>query len=194
MVGFDFGTAERVRRSDPGRTLARRADDHLPYIGDEASAGGPLLLDTCVYIDQLKGTAPDAVDRLMDIRIVNHSMVAVGELMFGLGQLREDDQRSPAVKAGIERLVRAMPEHRQLVPDADVIGRAAVLAGMLGRTQGYANDDKMKALNDCTLFLQTEKFGLTLLTANIAEFDVLLQVRPQGRVLLYRPVPARRAK
>ncbi|MER0237569.1 DNA-binding protein [Fulvimarina sp. MAC8] len=191
-MGFDFSTAERVKKSDPGRTLARRRDDQLPYLGDDVVAGGPLLLDTCVYIDQMKGTTPETVDRLMDIRIVSHSMVAVGELMFGVGQLREDDQRTPAVKASIERLVRGMPAHRQLVPDADIMGRAAVLAGILGRTQGYADDDKMKALNDCTLFLQAEKFGLTLLTANVAEFDILLQLRPLGRVLLYRPVPAKR--
>nr|WP_255700041.1 DNA-binding protein [Jiella avicenniae] len=158
----------------------------MPYLGDEAVAGGPLLLDTCVYVDQMKGIAPDAVDRLMDIRIVNHSMVAIGELMFGLGQLREDDRRTPVVKAAVERLVRGMPEHRQLLPDADVMGRAAVLAGILARTQSYANDDKMKAWNDCILCLQAEKFGLTLLTANVAEFDILLQLRPQCRVLLYR--------
>lgn len=30
------------------------------------------------------------------------------------------------------------------------------------------------------------------LTANAAAFDALLQLRPTGRVLLYRPVPARR--
>lgn len=192
-MGFDFDAAERVRRSDPGGTLARRPDDQLPYLGAEAVAGSPLLLDTCVYIDQMKGTAPETVDTLMDIRIVNHSMAAIGELMFAVGQLREDDRRTPAVKAGIGRLVRGMPAHRQLLPDADVMGRAAVLAGILGRTQGYARDDKLRAWNDCILFLQAEKFGLTLLTANVAEFDVLLQIRPQGRVLLYRPVPARRA-
>lgn len=191
-MAFDFGAAERIKRLDPGRSLARRPDDQLPFIGNEAVAGGPLLLDTCVYLHQAKGLTPDAVDQIMDIRIVNHSMVAVGELMFGVGLLREDDRRTPAAKAAIEGLVRGMPEHRQHVPDADVMGRAAVLAGILSRTQGYANDDKMKALNDCVLFLQAEKLGLTLLTANSAEFDILLQIRPLARVLLYRPLEPRR--
>lgn len=192
-VAFDFDVVERVRRQDPGRALRRRPDDQLSYLGDEAIAGGGLLLDTCVYIDQMKGTAPDVVERLMDIRIVNHSMVAVQELLFAIGTLREDDPRTPTTKAAIERVVRAMPAHRQSTPDSDIMGRAAVYAGILARTQGYANDDKMKALHDCVLFLQAEKLGLTLLTANAAEFDILLQVRPTGRVLLYRPVPAKRS-
>ncbi|WP_294640879.1 DNA-binding protein, partial [uncultured Aureimonas sp.] len=183
-MAFDFAAAERIKRLDPGRSLARRPDDQLPFIGNEATAGGPLLLDTCVYLHQAKGVTPDAVDQLSDVRIVNHSMVAVGELMFGLGLLREDDRRTRAAKSAIERLVRSMPERRLHVPDADVLGRAAVLAGILGRTQGYADDNKMKALNDCVLFLQAEKLGLTLLTANAAEFDILLQIRPRARVLL----------
>ncbi|ORE97259.1 DNA-binding protein [Aurantimonas sp. 22II-16-19i] len=191
-MAFDFGAAERVRRHDPGRTLSRRPDEELPYLGDEAVAGGGILLDTCVYIDQMKGSAPEVVERLVDIRIVNHSMVAIQELMFAIGALRRDDPRSAAAEAAIERLVRAMPAHRQFVPDADVLGRAAVYAGILGRTQGYTRDDRMRALHDCTLFLQAEKLGLALLTANAAEFDILLQIRPTGKVLFYRPVAAKR--
>ncbi|GGD99385.1 hypothetical protein GCM10011390_17740 [Aureimonas endophytica] len=85
-----------------------------------------------------------------------------------------------------------MPAHRQFTPDSDVMGRAAVYAGILSRTQGYGDDARMKALHDCVLFLQAEKLGLTLLTANAAEFDILLQMRPTGRILLYRPLPAKR--
>lgn len=160
----------------------------MPFLGDEAPAGGSLLLDTCCYIDQLKGNAPDVVQRLLDVRIVNHSMVAVQELMLAVGALRQDDPRTPAVVLSIKQVVRGMPDHRLFAPDADVLGKAAVYAGILGRTQGYAKDDKLKALHDCVLFLQAEKLGMTLLTANAAEFDILLQIRPAGRVLLYRPV------
>ena len=37
-------------------------------------------------------------------------------------------------------LVLSMPAHRTFVPDADVLGRAALLSGMLSRLQSYAND------------------------------------------------------
>jgi hypothetical protein len=36
------------------------------------------------------------------------------------------------------------------------------------------------------LFLQAQKLGFTVLTANIADFDILLQLIPTGRALLYR--------
>ena len=190
-MAFSFDAAERIRRHDPGRKLGRRPDGALPFLGDAAFAGGGLLLDTCCYIDQIKGKAPAIVERLLDIRVVNHSMIAVQELMVAVGALDADDPRSAAAVAAIGRVVRGIPGHRLFAPDADVLGRAAVYAGILARIQGYANDARLKALHDAVLFLQAEKLGLTLLTANAAEFDVLLQIRPAGRVLLYRPVPAR---
>ncbi|MBV9510671.1 MAG: hypothetical protein JO303_10365, partial [Caulobacteraceae bacterium] len=82
--------------------------------------------------------------------------------------------------------IDAMPEHRIFTPDAEVLGRAAILAGILSRLQGYARDAKLKALQDCVLFLQAQKLGFVVLTANVAEFDLLLQVVPTGRVLFYR--------
>lgn len=73
------------------------------------------------------------------------------------------------------------------MPDIDVLSRAALLAGMLSRLQGYAADARLKAQQDCVLFLQAMKLGLTVLTANVREFDILTQLLPQGRVLFYRP-------
>ena len=57
---------------------------------------------------------------------------------------------------------------------------------MLSRIQGYAKDDKMSALHDCVLFLQASKLGLTVLTRDVRDFDHLLRLRPNGRVLFYR--------
>ena len=36
------------------------------------------------------------------------------------------------------------------------------------------------------LFLQARKLGLVVLTANVGDYDVLLQLNPAGRVLFYR--------
>jgi hypothetical protein len=79
-----------------------------------------------------------------------------------------------------------MPDHRVFVPDAEVLGRAALLAGILSRVQGYALDVRLKALKDCILFLQAQKLGCTVLTAKLADFDYLLQLLPTGRVQFYR--------
>jgi len=74
-----------------------------------------------------------------------------------------------------------MPPHRVFVPDAEVLGRAALLSGILCRLQGYEKDGKLRALQDCVLFLQAQKLGLLVLTANVSDYDILLQLIPAGR-------------
>jgi hypothetical protein len=78
-----------------------------------------------------------------------------------------------------------MPAHGVFAPDPDVLGKAALLSGHVCRLQGYGADDKLRALHDCVLFLQAQKLGFMVLTANVREFDILLQLLP-GRVLFYR--------
>ena len=186
MAQFDFDAARRWARFDPGRTLARRPDDELPFAGEELIGGQALLLDSCVYIDQMQNRSPDILDLLIEGRLVNHSTVAVQELMHTVGVLNPKDARTAGVIGAIRRLIRAMPAHRVFAPEPDILGRAALLSGMLCRLQGYATDGKLRALQDCVLFLQAQKLGFTVLTANIGDYDHLLQLIPAGRVLFYR--------
>jgi predicted nucleic acid-binding protein len=187
MAGFDVAAALRWARLAPGRTLARRADDALPFADESELAGQPLLLDTCVYIDQMQGRAPARVPALVRARQINHSTVAIQELMHTIGVLDPGDPRTAGVVHAVRSQIEAMPDHRVFVPDADVLGRAALLAGILSRVQGYARDARLRALQDCVLFLQAQKLGFTVLTANLADFDYLLQLVPTGRALFYRP-------
>lgn len=186
MASFDFDAAVRWARFHPRRTLARRADAELPFVREEHVAGQGLLLDTCVYIDQLQNRSPALLDRLIATRLVNHSTVAIQELMHTVGVLDPDDRRTPTVIAEIGGLIRSMQPYRMLTPDSDVLGRAALLSGIVCRLQGYAGDHKLRALHDCVLLLHAQKLGLTLLTANVADFDILLQLLRSGRVLFYR--------
>jgi len=186
VAGFDVEAALRWARFDPRKTLARRPDEALPFASEDELAGPALLLDTCAYIDQMQGRAPTLVERLVDARQVNHSTVAIQELMHTVGVLDPDDRRTPTVIEALSDQIEAMPDHRVFAPDAEVLGRAALLAGILSRLQGYARDGRLKALQDCVLFLQAQKLGFTVLTANVAEFDLLLQLVPTGRVLFYR--------
>lgn len=186
MSAFDISKALRWARFDPGRQLSRRPDSDLPFVGNFASAGPPLLLDTGVYINQTQGQLPAAVETLMDASQVNHSTVVIQELMHTVGVLNPSDSRTPSVIAAIQAQMKAMPDHRVFAPDPDVLGRAAILSGMLARLQGYSNDDLHKAHQYCVLYLQAQKLGFTVLTANLAEFDYLLQLLPAGRVLFYR--------
>ncbi|MDQ2080936.1 DNA-binding protein [Xanthobacteraceae bacterium Astr-EGSB] len=186
MAAFDFEAARRWARFDPRKTLARRRDDELPFVDANRIGGQGLLLDTCVYIDQMQDRSPPELDDLIAYRQVNHSTVAIQELMHTIGVLNPADQRTAAVIAEIGRQIRAMPPHRLFVPDAEVLGRAALLSGILCRLQGYVTDGKLRALQDCVLFLQAQKLGLAVLTTNVADFDILLQLIPAGRGLFYR--------
>ncbi|SMF21296.1 hypothetical protein SAMN02982989_5841 [Xaviernesmea oryzae] len=189
MADFDFKAALRWARFDPQHTLARRRDAELPFIGGEAEAGVELLLDTCVYIDGLQGRTPDVVIDLLGVRLSNHSSVAIQELMHTVGALDPKDPRSHGAIRQIGVTISAMRAHRTFVPDADVLGRAALLSGMLCRLQGYRRDARLRALQDCVLFLQAQKLGFTVLTANVSDFDYLLQLVPAGRALFYRVRP-----
>ncbi|PBB77748.1 DNA-binding protein [Mesorhizobium sp. WSM3879] len=188
MADFDFSVAVRWSRFDPQKTLSRRPDMELPIIGNLVGAGQELLLDTCVYIDGLQGRAPEAVADLLDVRQINHSTVAIQELMHTVGVL--DPKHSGTGKAikQIGTMIKDMPPHRVFAPDPDVLGRAALLSGMLCRLRGYKHDSRLRALQDCVLFLHAQKLGFTVLTGNISDFDYLLQLIPMGRVLMYRPI------
>lgn len=184
MAGFDFRSAARLAR--PTATLSRRSDSDLPFLTTADLAGPGVLLDTSVYIDQLQGRLELMVQRLIEHRHVHHSAVAIQELMHTVGVLDPGHAATLGVISSIEKLVRNMPAHRIRIPDIDTLGRAAVLSGVLCRLQGYQNDHRRKALQDCILFLQAYKDGITVVTRNVKDFDYLLQLLPAGRVLMYR--------
>ena len=186
MAEFDFDAARRWARFDPQRTLTRGGDNELPFVHPGVIGGQGLLLDTSVYIDQMQDRSPEILDDLIAQRQVNHSIVAIQELMHTVGILNPSDARTTTVIEVIGKQIRAMPPHRIFAPDTEVLGRAALLAGILCRLQRYQKDSKLRALQDCVLFLQAQKLGLIVLTANVGDYDILLQLIPTGRVLFYR--------
>lgn len=124
----------------------------------------------------------------MEIRLLNHSAIAVSEMMHTVGRLDPADPRTPEAIELIGRAIKLMHPHRMFAPDTDIIGRAAILGGILSRMQGYQKDDRLRAVNDCILFLQAAKLGFTVLSRNVKDFDFLLQLVPAGRILFYRSV------
>ncbi|MEH2534906.1 hypothetical protein V1277_005797 [Bradyrhizobium sp. AZCC 1588] len=185
MAEFDFDVARRWARFDPQKTLTRRSNNRLPFVNPSLIGGQGLLLDISVYIDQMQDRAPQILDDLIAQRQVNHSTVAIQELMHTVGALNPSDARTATVIDVIGKQIRAMPPHRIFAPDTEVLGRAALLSGILCRLQGYEKDGKLRALQDCALFLQAQKLGLVVLTANVSDYDILLQLIPTGRALFY---------
>lgn len=72
-----------------------------------------------------------------------------------------------------------------LIPAAALWVKAAVLAGILARTQGIPRADRRKLLNDALLFLLAEDASAVLLTRNVRDFDLLLQIKPGVAVSFY---------
>ena len=177
--------ADKLRsRLDLSR-LSPRGRDRLAFVEHSLPAGSPLLLDTGVYIHQLKNKTPRTLDALIDARVVNHSVVAMQEMLHAIGVLDPADPRTKRNVAAIRGLLDAVPAHRLFTPSQDVMLDAAVYAGVLCRMRTYAKDRRIKALHDCTLFLQARRLGLTLVSANVSDFDLLQQMQPEGRVLFY---------
>lgn len=186
MSAFNIDAALRWFRFDRGQRLKRRPDRELPFLTDPIGSGSDLLLDTCVYIDQFRGLLPSLASQLLEMRHVNHSTVAIQELMFGLGLLDPADRRTPGAARALRTTIQAMQPHRTFVPDPDISARAALMAGLLSRVQDYTGDARKRALMDATIFLQAQKLGLVVLTANIGDFDLMLQLIPSGRAAFYR--------
>ena len=127
-----------------------RAEKRLSFrssvrIGSEARhyCSTPASIST-----RCSGARPELVEVLITARQAHHSIVATQELMHTIGVLDPEDGRSSVDV--IRTLVLSMPAHRTFVPDADVLGRVALLSGMLCRLQSYANDRKLHALHDCS--------------------------------------------
>lgn len=184
-----FDLAESLRRLKPEkrtRPLTRRSDQELPFVDLAQGFGPPLLLDTTVYIDVLQGRAPTEVADLLRLRLINHSTVALGELTHLFGRLDPSHANTKSTLRPIKGVINDIPPHRLSTPPAEVIAEAGIVTGIMARLNGLPKTDKQPFMNDVTLFLQALKMGCTLLSRNITDIDLIGQLVPTGRMLLYR--------
>jgi hypothetical protein len=185
---LSFDRARSLRRIKPQRiatSLVRRADADLPFV-TQATPGQELLLDTCVYLDMIRGKAPSELDALLQVRLINHSSVALAELTHLFGRLdpsRADTRRTLSVMSGV---IDDIPTHRLTSPSARCAGEAGMLTGLVARLSGRGAD--VRLLNDATLFLQAREIGCAIVTGNLADFDFFDQLLPGSGMLLYRTV------
>jgi len=189
ILGFDLPeTLRSLKPQKHVRTLRRRPDEDLPWVANEPAIGGPLFLDSSVYLDVLQGRSPAEVDTLLTYRICHHSAVCLSELTHTFGRLDPKHASTKAVLETIAATVEDIPEHRLHAPDAAIWGQAGVLAGLLFRLSNLPKGEghERRFVNDAMLFLQARQLGASVLTGNIRDFDFLSQIIPSGRVILYR--------
>jgi predicted nucleic acid-binding protein len=167
------------------RTLAYRPSINLPFDAAAVPKGTTILLDTTVYVDQLKGDLPPSIIDLIATRPIHHGAPALSELAAAIGYLDPLDARTAAnLKPIIETLERVPPQ-MILVPSNHVWIEASILSGILARTQGVAKADRRRLLNDALLFLTAAETDATLVSRNSKDLDLLLQMKPGVGVLLY---------
>ncbi len=192
ILAFDLRSA--LRSLKPQRRTAgleRRPDSALSWAGDEPPVGGPLLLDTSVYLDVLQGRTPEAIDELLTYRLCHHSAACLAELSHVFGRLDPAHAETRSVLKVVADTIDDIPAHRLHAPDAATWGRAGMLAGLLFRLSRLPKGEghERRFLNDALIFHQAGLLGATVLTANIRDFDSLSQLVPSVRVIFYRPVP-----
>jgi predicted nucleic acid-binding protein len=178
-------TALRRLKLDKQRKGFRYRDRaELPFIGISHSLP-KLLLDTTVYIDDLQGKLPIGVKSLLRSASVWHSTVTECELAAMVGLLDPHHSQSAVAVEQIIASIERRPTHRIANPDRETWCEAGIVAGVLARLQQYGKAERRRALNDALIFLSAQKHGFTVLTRNILDFDLLLQLVPQGRVVFY---------
>lgn len=173
-------------RHDPARwtrTLQRRDRSALPFDPTAVPPDVPIMLDTTAYIDSRR--LPPPIAAVVARNTVFHSATSLAELAASIGQLDPADPRTPSTRRPIDEIMEHVEPTRVVAPSADAWVEASVLTGILARTQGLPKQDRRKLLNDALILLTAAEAGATLISRNISDLDLLLQLKPDVPVLLY---------
>lgn len=179
---------QSLRRYKPEKhrkRLSLRDRSQLPLLSGLRPPYPKLLLDTTVYIDALQGRLPEQAAILLRAADLWHSTVTEAELSALSGLLHPAQPGAAAAIAQVAASIDQRPPHRILNPDREIWREAGILAGLLARLQSYGRSEQRKALNDALIFLTAVRHGCAVLTRNLSEFDLLLQLDSRGRAIFY---------
>lgn len=182
-MGFDL--SETLRSLKPQKypgTLERRADDDLPWVAEEPAIGGPVFLDTSVYLDVLQGRSPVEVDTLLAYRRCHHSAVCLSELTHAFGRIDPKHASTKAVLETTKATIDDIADHRTCPGGSDLgtgwcVGWLALPAEQSAQRGGH----ERRLVNDALVFLQARQLGASVLTGNVRDLISLPRFcRPGG--------------
>ena len=179
---------QSLRRLKPEKRregLAYRDHSQLRFLSNLKPPFPKLLLDTTVYIDALQGRLPDYTEVALRTGSLWHSSVTEAELAALGGLLDPTHPDTAIVIARVAKSIELRPEHRILTPDRDAWREAGILAGLLARLQRYRKTEQRRALNDALILLTATKNGCVVLTRNVTDFDLLMQLDAKGQAVFY---------
>ncbi len=187
----EFARWQRRIRPEKRRTpLDYRDRSALPFF-PAAGLEGPVMLDSCAYIDALTGRMPLALHALLPGRRHIHCPVCLAELTFGLGALPPDAAHAARSRAAVEEMLHRIEIRRTVSLPPSGWMAAGLIAGVLARLQGGDRADRRRFLADAAIYLTARSAGATLLTANWRDFDLIDQLaaadRAAARLLYYMP-------
>jgi predicted nucleic acid-binding protein len=159
----------------------------LSYVPDDVVPAevGPVLLDTCVYVDGGKRQLPRGAQRLVAGSHLFHSSACIAELTYMLGRLDPAHPTTPQAHRLMRDILAEIRPYRTVAPSRAAYVEAGIITGTLARTQGLGPPDRRKLMLDVLIFLTARELGCPVLTANSTDFDLIQQLAPQGKVLYY---------
>jgi predicted nucleic acid-binding protein len=178
----------RVKPTKRHEPLRRR--DALNFVPDDVVPGdiGPVLLDTCVYLDAGRNNLPLGARRLIAGSHLFHCSVCVGEIAYTFGRLDPTHADTPATLDFMRDVLSRVRAYRTVAPSSDDYIEAGIITGTLVRTQRLGKPERRKLILDVLVFLSARRIGYPVLTANASDFDLIEQLAPGGRSLYYNPV------
>jgi predicted nucleic acid-binding protein len=189
MPSLTIDPAAIARRIKPHQQLTQlktRPRDTLVSASDIAGKGrARLLLDTNVYIHEAGGRLPADAQAVLDQCVSFHSSVCIAELTTGVGNADPAHARWVARRDHYFELIRTIPEHRLLIPDHEIWAEAGLIAGTLSRVQGFQPHQRKECLNDALIYLSAAREGISVLTANRDEFDLIQQLAGRGNFVYF---------
>lgn len=175
----------RLKPEKRHKALTYRDSSQLRFLSSLKPPLPKLLLDTTVYIDALQGRLRDDTEIVLRAGSLWHSSVTEAELAALAGLLDPAHPDTATAVAQVAASINARPAHRILTPDRDTWREAGILAGLLARLQQYGKNERRKALNDALIFLTASRNGCIVLTRNVSDFDLLMQLDPKGHAVFY---------
>lgn len=164
---------------------ARRKDDQLPFVG-EGLLPEPILLDTTVYVDVLHDKLSQPLQREIARATPWHCSIVESEMAYLCGHLDPAHPGTSHVVRQIASVVDHWPENRVVSPDRAIWREAAILTGILARLHHARAEDRGRTMNDALIFLSALQHNCTVLSRNVRDFDLLMQLVPAGKAVFYR--------
>ena len=178
----------RLKPEKRRKELAYRDRSRLRFLKDLKPPFPKLLLDTTVYIDALQDRLPDDMEIALRTGSLWHSSVTEAELAALAGILDPAHPETASVIAKVAASIELRPAHRILTPDREAWREAGILAGLLARLQHYGKNERRKALNEALIFLSAASNGCVVLTRNVSDFDLLMQLDARGQAVFYHSI------